>query len=82
MFAIAFDLVVAEAEKSHTKGVSQACADIGQIEDMAHLFSALMALRAMSWFPATVRDIRAFRLEQWSDFTKLMKQPETQASKL
>jgi virulence-associated protein VapD len=23
----------------------------------------------------TVRDIRAFRLEQWSDFTPLMKQP-------
>jgi virulence-associated protein VapD len=44
-------------------------------EDMANLFSALMALRSMSWFPATVRDIRAFRLEQWSDFTELMKKP-------
>ena len=93
MFAIAFDLVVAEAEKSHPKGVSQAYADIGQVlgefnfdrvqgslyvtenEDMANLFSALMALRSMSWFPTTVRDIRAFRLEQWSDFTAIMKQP-------
>ncbi len=25
--------------------------------------------------PATVRDIRAFRLEQWSDFTPIMKSP-------
>ena len=30
MFAIAFDLVVAEALKSHPKGVAQAYADIGQ----------------------------------------------------
>jgi virulence-associated protein VapD len=93
MFAIAFDLVVADAERSHPKGVSQAYADIGQTlsgfgfervqgslyvtanEDMANLFSALIALRTMSWFPTTVRDIRAFRLEQWSDFTPLMKQP-------
>ena len=93
MFAIAFDLVVAEAEKSHPRGFSQAYADIGQIlsqfgfervqgslyvtknEDMANLFSAMLALRAMPWFPPTVRDIRAFRLEQWSDFTPLMKQP-------
>jgi len=29
MFAIAFDLVVADAEKHHPKGVSQAYADIG-----------------------------------------------------
>ena len=92
MYAIAFDLVVAEAEKFHPKGFSQAYADIGQIlkqfgfervqgslyvthnEDMANLFSAMMALRSMSWFPSTVRDIRAFRLEQWSDFTPIMKQ--------
>jgi len=69
MFAIAFDLVVAEAEKSHPKGFSQAYADIGQLlsqfgferiqgslyvtknEDMANLFSAMIALREMPWFP-------------------------------
>jgi virulence-associated protein VapD len=91
MFAIAFDLVVAEAEKFHPKGFSQAYADIGQLlgqygfervqgslyvtknEDMANLFSDMMSLRSMPWFPATVRDIRAFRLEQWSDFTPIMK---------
>ena len=93
MYAIAFDLVVAEAEKFHPKGSSQAYADIGQLlsrygfervlgslyvtqdEDMANLFSAMMALRSLPWFPSTVRDIRAFRLEQWSDFTPVMKQP-------
>ena len=93
MFAIAFDLTVADTAHSHPKSVSQAYTDIGAIlsgfgferiqgslyvtknEDMANLFSAMMALRALSWFPPTVRDIRAFRLEQWSDFAPVMKQP-------
>ncbi len=43
-------------------------------EDMAKLFAAILALRFLPWFPTTVRDIRAFRLEQWSDFTPLLKQ--------
>jgi virulence-associated protein VapD len=42
-------------------------------EDLANLFGAIMALKALPWLPASVRDIRAFRVEQWSDFTKLVK---------
>jgi len=38
-------------------------------EDMSVLFRAIQALIALPWFPASVRDIRAFRVEQWSDFT-------------
>ncbi len=93
MYAIAFDLVVAETEKYHPKGVSQAYQDIGLVlvrhgfrreqgslhttdnENMAVLFLAFQELRALSWFPKAVRDIRAFRVEQWSDFTPLMKAP-------
>lgn len=93
MFAIAFDLVVADTDKYHPKGVSQAYADIGSMleqfgfrriqgsvyvtdsEDMANLFQAIIALKSLSWFPASVRDIRAFRIEQWSDFTPVMKKP-------
>lgn len=91
MFAVAFDLIVAEAERLHPKGYQQAYADIGSTlsqfgferaqgsvyvtknDDMANLFAALLALRSLPWFPSTVRDIRAFRIEQWSDFTALMK---------
>ncbi|HXT78679.1 MAG TPA: hypothetical protein VN702_03875 [Acetobacteraceae bacterium] len=40
---------------------------------MANLFAAIMALKALPWLPASVRNIRAFRVEQWSDFTKLVK---------
>jgi virulence-associated protein VapD len=91
MFAIAFDLVVADTSQHHPKGVSQAYADIGSTlanfgfsrvqgslyttpsEDLANLFGAIMALKTLPWLPSSVRDIRAFRVEQWSDFTKLVK---------
>ena len=42
-------------------------------EDMANLFRAIMALKALPWFRESVRDIRSFRIEQWSDFTPLIK---------
>lgn len=87
MYAISFDLVVADTQANHPKGVSQAYIDIATTlgnfgfqrvqgslytnhnEDMANLFNA------MTWFPSSVRDIRAFRIEQWSGFTKTMKTP-------
>lgn len=91
MFAIGFDLVVAETAKHHPKGVAQAYTDIASSlerfgfrrvqgslyttdnEDMANLFAAIIALKNLSWFPASVRDIRAFKIENWSDFTKIVK---------
>jgi virulence-associated protein VapD len=42
-------------------------------EDMANLFLAIQALRARAWFPKSVRNIRAVRIEQWSDFTAVVK---------
>ena len=44
-------------------------------EDLANLAEAMDALRALPWFSASVRDIRAFRVEQWSDFTAYVKRP-------
>ena len=91
MYAVAFDLVVAEAEEHHPKGVTQAYTEIAAVlgehgfrrvqgslyvtddENMANLFLAIQALRARSWFARSVRDIRAFRIEQWSDFTTVVK---------
>lgn len=91
MYAVAFDLVVAETEQHYPKGVTQACTEIGAVlgehgfrpvkgslyvtenEDMANLFLAIQALRALPWFPKSVRDICAFRIEQWSDFTAVVK---------
>jgi virulence-associated protein VapD len=45
-------------------------------EDMANLFLAIQSLRVRAWFPKSVRDIRAFRVEQWSDFTAVVKGTE------
>ena len=44
-------------------------------EDMANLFRAIGALRNLEWFAPSVRDIRSFRVEQWSDFTSFVKEP-------
>jgi len=91
MYAIAFDLVVADTNKYHPKGISQAYTDIANTlakfgfmwvqgslyinnnEDMSNLFEAIMALKSLSWLSKSIRDIRAFRVEQWSDFTKIVK---------
>lgn len=91
MFAIGFDLTVADTAANHPKGVSQAYSDIGstlagfgfdrvqgslyitQSDDLANLFSAITALKGLPWFPNSVRDIRAFKVEHWSDFTQLVK---------
>jgi virulence-associated protein VapD len=42
-------------------------------DDLANLFKAIMALKALPWFPHSVRDIRAFKVEHWSDFTGIVK---------
>jgi len=93
MFAIAFDLVVADAVVHHPRGVPAAYTDIGitlkkfgfdrvqgsvyvtEKDDMANLFAALLALKALPWFAKVVRDIRGFRIENWSDFTPIIKGP-------
>ena len=91
MFAISFDLVVADTKRSHSRGVRAAYSEIGVIlrrfgfewiqgsvyitenNDMANLFAALLALKALPWLPESVRDIRGFRIENWSDFTAIIK---------
>jgi virulence-associated protein VapD len=93
VFAIAFDLVVADAQQHHPVGVTQAYSDIAatlerrgydrvqgslyisQDENLATLFLAMQDLRALPWLRRVVRDIRAFRVEQWSDFTNVQRAP-------
>lgn len=41
--------------------------------DMSNLFAAIYELRNIDWFKMSVRDIRAFRVEDWSDFTTIVK---------
>ena len=43
---------------------------------MANLYNAIQALSSIKWFRDSVRDIRAFRVEDWSDFTESVQHPE------
>ncbi|MCW5830776.1 MAG: virulence factor [Deltaproteobacteria bacterium] len=91
MYALAFDLEMAELRRHWQGHVSGAYLEIKNVlidhgfqwaqgslyildqEDMSVLFRAIQALIALPWFPPSVRDIRAFRVEQWSDFTATVK---------
>ena len=42
-------------------------------DDLGNLLAAILALRALPWFPSCVRDIRGFKVEHWSDFTPIVK---------
>ena len=46
---------------------------VSQDESLVNVTLAMNALRTLPWFPTCVRDIRAFKVEHWSDFTDFMK---------
>jgi len=92
MFAIAFDMVIADLEKHYGQPYNNAYFEIGKAlrkydfynaqgsvyltpnNDFSNLFRAMNALKKIDWFRLSVRDIRAFRVENWSDFTGFMKE--------
>ena len=94
MFAIAFDMVVADIREHYTKGISSAYTEIektlepfgfervqGSVyltrnSDLSNLFDAIGALKVMRWFRLCARDIRGFRVENWSDFTASVKRED------
>jgi virulence-associated protein VapD len=41
--------------------------------NMVNLVDAMNALRCIEWFRKSVRDIRAFKVEDWSNFAEFMK---------
>ena len=44
--------------------------------NLATVYKAVDALRKTEWFRKSVRDIRAFKVEDWSDFTEIIKNLE------
>ena len=63
MFAIAFDIRVAETKMRHPKGVTAAYLDISTTLE-----------RYFRGIQGSVY-VYAFRIEQWSDFNPMMKMP-------
>ncbi len=46
---------------------------LNEEDDMTRVFLAIQALKAIPWFPQCVTDIRAFKVENWSNFTAIVK---------
>lgn len=41
--------------------------------NLANVYRAINKLQKIDWFKKSVRDIRAFKVEDWSDFTEIVK---------
>lgn len=48
-----------------------------QDRDMGNLMMAVDALASVEWFANSVKDLRAFRIEDWSNLTKVVKRKAT-----
>lgn len=99
MFAIAFDMVIAQLEKHYGEPYNNAYYEIKHVladydfvnlqgsvylttnTSLANLYNAIQALSSIEWFRDSVRDIRAFKVEDWSDFTDSVKHPEKNLQK-
>ena len=42
-------------------------------DDLSRLFLAIDTLKKIDWFRMSVRDIRGYKVENWSDFTAIVK---------
>lgn len=47
---------------------------LSEHNDMVNLTRAMVKLKSIDWFRNSVRDIRAFKVEDWSDFTGFLKE--------
>ena len=41
---------------------------------LTFVYRAIDTLKQIKWFKQSVRDIRAFKIEDWSDFTQIVKE--------
>lgn len=46
---------------------------LSRSDDMSSIIRAISTLSKINWFKESVRDIRGYRVENWSDFTELVK---------
>jgi virulence-associated protein VapD len=46
---------------------------ISNEDNLTTVYKAINHLSSIDWFKQSVRDIRAFRVEDWSDFTEIVK---------
>jgi virulence-associated protein VapD len=59
--------------KKHRFEWIQGSTYLTQSDDLGDVFKAIIALSKINWFKKSVRDIRGFKVENWSDFTEIVK---------
>lgn len=60
--------------KSYGFDWTQGSVYVSQKNDLTAVYKAINSLSKISWFKKSVRDIRAFKVEDWSDFTSIVKE--------
>ena len=91
MYAIAFDMVIADLKEHYAEPYHNAYAEVKKVlskydfhwvqgstyasqgNNLLSITQAMNELKQIDWFCKSIRDIRAFRVEDWSDFTNLFK---------
>lgn len=81
MFAILIDIDATAEQSEEIRNLMQRHGFVQQTggfylsksDEITSLFYEINDLKATPWFTASVRDIRAFRVENWSDFTPKFK---------
>lgn len=94
MYALSFDMTIAELQKHYGKNYNRAYFEIKNIlkdngftwvqgstyliesDDLAILFKVIKQLSKIEWLKKSVRDLRGFKVESWSDFTPLVKEED------
>lgn len=46
---------------------------LSDTDDMGSVVRAIMSLSKVEWFKKSVRDIRGYKVENWSDFTEIVR---------
>lgn len=65
--------VIKEVLKMNGFNWVQGSTYLTQSDDLGNLFKAIEALKKIAWFRKSVRDIRGYKVESWSDFTDIVK---------
>lgn len=65
---------IKELMKSYEFEWTQGSVYVSKRNDLTSVYKAINSLSKIDWFKKSVRDIRAFKVEDWSDFTSIVKE--------
>lgn len=69
----AYDEIRKEMESAGFKWTQGSVYLASEKANLTTVYKAIDRLRKIDWFKKSVRDIRAFKVEDWSDFTEIVR---------